>query len=278
MPRNLLIRRVVPSTSMLTYNAVARRVLDAFDVVPRLAYREFRDLPPNHLRIRVGVGNRLFANQVHHLRQGDLKWFHWLSWGWVSMTSDIVELGVGCGRYARHIRDVAYYGTGYSGSYLGIDIDAEALEWCRRNFDERFEFAQSTHASSSYRNDRVATEAFRIPRDDASVDFLFGISVFSHLLEDTANAYLVEGARILRPGSVLTATCFCVDLPGSGRGDRQSFPHRLGRTFVQSRRQPTAAVAYRSSDLVDLALDAGFAEARIEHDPEAVQSCLVCIR
>ena len=101
---------------------------------------------------------------------------------------DVVELGVGCGRYARHIRDLSSYGTAYSGSYLGIDIDAEALEWCRRHFDDRFEFVQSTHASSSYLNDRASTEAFRIPRDDASVDFVFGISVFSHLLEDTLRA------------------------------------------------------------------------------------------
>ena len=70
MSLNLMIRRVVPSTSKLTFNPLARRVLDAFDVIPNLLYREFRELPPNHLRIRVGVGNRIFANQVHHLQAG----------------------------------------------------------------------------------------------------------------------------------------------------------------------------------------------------------------
>ena len=62
---------------MLTYHPVARRVLDAFDVVPNLVYKEFRDLPPNHLRVRVGVSNRLFANQVHHLRQAVKRWMYW---------------------------------------------------------------------------------------------------------------------------------------------------------------------------------------------------------
>ena len=278
MSLNLRIRRVVPSTSKLTYHPVARRALDAFDVVPNLVYREFRDLPPNHLRVRVGVGNRIVANQVHFLREGVQRWMAWLEAGWVTMDSDIVDLGVGCGRYAQHVRDRRYYGRTFAGSYLGIDIDAEALQWCREHYDDRFEFVQSTHDSSSYVNDLASSSAYRIPRDDATVDFMFGVSVFSHLLEETAMDYLREGARILRPGGVLAMTCFCVDLPSVTMGDRQSFEHRIGRTYIQSRRQPTAAVAYESKVLIDMALEAGFHEARVDHDPGAIQQCLVATR
>jgi hypothetical protein len=47
---------------------------------------------------------------------------------------------------------------------------------------------------------------------------------------------------------------------------------------VQSLKQPTAAVAYDSKVLIDMALEAGFTEARVDHDAEAVQQCLVAIR
>jgi SAM-dependent methyltransferase len=278
MSLNLKIRRVVPSTSMLTYHPVARRVLDAFDVVPNMVYKEFRELPPNHLRVRVGVSNRLFANQVHHLRQGVQRWMNWFENGWVTMDSNIIDLGVGCGRYAQHFKNLSYYGHRYSGSYLGIDIDAEALEWCRENFDDRFEFVQSTHESTSYVNDQAKPDEYRFPRDDGTVDFIFGESVFSHLLEDTAMNYLREGARVLRPGGVMAVSCFCIDLRGKKFGDRQSFDHKMGRTYVQSLKQPTAAVAYDSDVLIAMALEAGFSEARVDHSAEAVQQCLVATR
>ena len=53
------LRKLFPSTSKLTFNPLFRAVMNASDFVPRLIYPEFRTLPPNHLRIRVGVGNRI---------------------------------------------------------------------------------------------------------------------------------------------------------------------------------------------------------------------------
>ena len=61
------VRRLFPSTSLLTFNPLFRTIINAFDIVPRLIWSEFRDLPPNHLRVRIGVGNRIINNQVHFL-------------------------------------------------------------------------------------------------------------------------------------------------------------------------------------------------------------------
>jgi hypothetical protein len=59
------LRKLYPSTSKLTFNPLFRAAVNAFDVVPRLIFPEFRSLPPNHLRIRIGVGNRILNNQTH---------------------------------------------------------------------------------------------------------------------------------------------------------------------------------------------------------------------
>lgn len=278
MSLNLRLRRLLPSVSRLTYHPLVKRLLDLLDVIPAWFYKEFRRLPPNHLRCRVGVSNRIFANQVLHLQRGVPHWLYWFGAGWCSLDSDIVEIGVGCGRRAMHVRDLTFHGRRFEGTYLGIDIDEEALTWCRENFDGRFEFVQSTHPSRSYVNTASRRDAYRIPRDDGSTDFVFGTSVFSHLLEDEARNYLAEGARILRPGGRMVVTCFCLDLEPRKLGDRYTFSHRMGNAYVESLSQPEAAVAYESSYLCALARELGFSEAEIAHRPNDVQHSLVCTR
>ena len=278
MAVNRAVRRFVPSVSRLTYSRLFRFLSWLADLMPRLVWREFRELPPNELRCRVGVGNRLFTNQVLHLRQGVDFWLYAATRGWYDLDSDIVEIGVGCGRRAFHLRDLRLSDATFAGTYLGIDIDAALLDWCRANFDDRFAFAQSTHSSTSYRNDAAAPGAYRIPRDDASADFVFGTSVLTHLLEDEVRNYLAEAARILRPGRTLAMTCFALDLVPATMGDRHTFRHRVGNAHVESLAQPTAAVAYEAAFLEQAARDSGFDEVRIMHDPADVQHVLVCTR
>jgi hypothetical protein len=276
MSVNLLIRRIFPSISRLTYHPAVRVFLRLFDVAPRAVYREFRDLPPNDLRCRVGVGNRLFANQVLHIKQGYNFWLYAFSNGWCDFSSAIVEIGVGCGRRAFHVRDFQLHLERFNGSYLGIDIDEELLNWCRANFDQRFEFVQSSHSSRSYVNTAATEGYFRIPRADESIDFVFGTSVFSHLLEPQVRNYLEEGARVLKEGRVMAMSCFCIDLASASVGDRHSFTWQIGSAFVQSLKQPEAAVAYESEFIKKLAIASGFSSAEVMHDPVTVQQLLVC--
>ena len=273
------LRRVVPSVARLTYNPAVKSVLAAADVPPRLWFKEFRDLPPNHLRVRVGVRNRLFANQVVYLRRGISFWFWALGEQLCRLDSDIVEIGCGCGRRPHHLRDFKFHDRRYTGSYLGIDVDREMLDWCRANFDApRFEFVQSTHASVAYRNEQAAATTFRIPRPDESVDFVFGTSVLTHVLEPGLVNYLDEAARILRPGCFLAMSCFCSDYPPATYGGRHTFPHRLGEAWVESRKVPEAAVAYSERFLLDQARRSGFAEAELRRNPGGGQHMLVARR
>jgi hypothetical protein len=69
-----LARRLVPSTAMLSYNRVFKLVGNGLTRLPDLVFPEFRQLPPNHLRVRVGVGNRLFNNQAIDLDKESIAW------------------------------------------------------------------------------------------------------------------------------------------------------------------------------------------------------------
>ena len=104
------LRKLFPSTSKLTFNPVFRAAVNALDVVPRLMFPEFCELPPNHLRIRIGVGNRILNNQTHFLVHARDFWMFVFSEGIATMHSDILDIGAGCGRWAHWLRDYNFRG------------------------------------------------------------------------------------------------------------------------------------------------------------------------
>ncbi len=272
------VRRFIPSVSKLTYHPLVRWGLDLFDLLPRLMFRELRRLPPNHLRVRVGVGNRLFANHVAHQIQTAGFWATALAEGWCGFESTILDLGSGCGRYAQWLRDLNYKGPRFRGRYIGVDIDEEALDWCAAHFDRRFVFHRSSHGSSSYRPAAPAAEAFVIPEPSASVDFILAMSLFTHLLEAEADNYLREAARLLRPGGLVAITFFCLDYPPPTLGGRHSFRHVMGRARVESLDQPTAAVAYDEAVMRDMVERAGLVPLQLMTGDGDWQPLLLCRR
>ena len=108
--------------------------LDVLDRALCWPWRELRGLPPNRMRIRVGVRNRIFFNGAHFVRFPVNFWLEALAAGVVRPDSRIVDLGSGCGRFAAVWRDFMYHGRGFTGVYTGVDIDEEMLAWCRGHF------------------------------------------------------------------------------------------------------------------------------------------------
>jgi SAM-dependent methyltransferase len=274
--RNLALRRFVPSVAKLTYNPLFGALLSVADVVPGKLFREFGRLPPNRMRARVGVGNRIFTNQVMYLLRGYPMWMYALARGYVDFDSDIVEIGCGIGRRSHVMRDFRFHDVRFTGSYLGIDIDPEMIAWCRANFDDRFEFALSSHPSEAYRNaDANNDHYYVIPRNDTTIDFVFSTSLLSHLLEPQIRNYFAEGARILKPGGRMMMSFFAIDLNPKLLDDRYTFSHRMGPAYVESLEVPEAAIAYESAWMIAAAREAGFQSAEVLHDPADVQQMLV---
>jgi SAM-dependent methyltransferase len=258
-----LSRRIIPSTSLLSHNPVFKLLVDSVDLLPRAFWPEFRELPPNHLRIRVGVGNRFFSNQVNYLRAAESFWLYCLNNGLIHLDSVIVDIGCGCGRFAHHLRDYSFKGSSFSGKYIGIDIDQEMLDWCSAHFHEpHFHFEHSTHASVSY-HQSGSKERYVLSPDDESVDFVFSASLFTHLLEPELTNYCEESYRILKPGGKMLMYFFCLDYPPPTFGGRHTFQHQVGNARVESLKVPEAAVAYSEKFLVNLAREKGFGDARV---------------
>jgi SAM-dependent methyltransferase len=74
----------------------------------------------------------------------------------------------------------------------GCDPNAPAIEWARGHFPE-IDFAVSTGAPP-------------LALPDQSLDLVYAISVWSHFAPGRAREWLIEMARLLRPGGVLVLT------------------------------------------------------------------------
>ncbi len=265
-----LLRLLIPSAAHLSYNPFFKFVGNSLAGLLSLPFPEFRALPPNHLRVRVGVGNKAVNNQAYHLAVGRDYWFNWLSKGFCDDRSDIVEIGCGCGRIAHHLR-----GDWFEGSYLGVDIDSEQIDYCRRSFPaDRFAFALSPHRSATYKAgdddgfDRV--DVGSLLGEENSKDFVFSTSLLTHLLEREIADYLTACHRVLRCEGRLFMTFFCLDY--IQRGGRWTFNHKIGRAHCESFKYPEAAVAYDEATMIDMATSHGFTDVTVL--PRSGQSVL----
>ncbi len=266
------IRKIFPSTSKLTFNPLFKATVNAFDVLPRLVFPEFRGLPPNHLRIRIGVGNRILNNQAHYLTHARDFWMFVFTERLAGAGSTIVDIGSGCGRWAHWLRDYNFRGRTFTGRYIGVDIDAEAIAWCEQHFDaERFRFHHSSHASVSYNQDGEPTSHYTVPERNGTVDLVVSNSLLTHVLEAELENYIKESYRLLKSGGAIMHSHFNLDYPPATYGTRHTFQHTIGNARVESMEQPEAAVAYRTDYLFKVCRAVGFKDCEIVHMPGGAQ-------
>jgi SAM-dependent methyltransferase len=274
------IRRFIPAVPALSRVRPLMWPIDLLDRALCWPIREFRGLPPNHLRIRVGVGNRLFFNAAQFRAMPINFWLDAFAEGHATMSSRILDLGCGCGRFAMPLRDFWFHGRVFDGEYLGVDLDQESLDWCRGHFPRpRFEFHRVDAASRTYNpgagNGACPTRP-ALPLGEGSRDFVLANSLFSHLLEPEAGWYLREAARVLRPGGWAHFSAFCIEHVDRSPRSRWSFPHRAGPAYVESLDYPEAAVAYEAAWLESACRDAGF--LTFEALPSPTQTMVRCRR
>ncbi|MCG8509029.1 MAG: methyltransferase domain-containing protein, partial [Rhodospirillales bacterium] len=115
-----------------------------------------------------------------------------------------------------------------------------------------------------------------LPVDDASQDFVFSTSLFTHLLERELGDYLRESFRVLRPGGVMRMSVFSIDHVAGKVKKRWKFEQRLDQAYVYDPQRPEAAVAYHADWLCQQARQAGF--DNVELMPHTAQSDLLAFK
>ncbi len=157
-------------------------------------------VPPVHLRRRVhgtddiesyeNVG-RMVSNTVFSYLNvnGDVAPFRGL------------DFGAGCGRVLVPLHDLC---RKHSSSYehvewFGSDVDRQAITWSQKNLGSIANFVA---------NDPMPPLPFR----DEFFDFIFSISVFTHIPEDMQFSWLAELSRVLKIGGPALFSTLSLDL------------------------------------------------------------------
>jgi ubiquinone/menaquinone biosynthesis C-methylase UbiE len=125
--------------------------------------------------------------------------------GGLRPTDRVLDVGCGVGGVAEVLADHLTTGT-----YVGLDVDAQAIEQCRAAIRRPgFDFAVIDVHSKKYNPTGAQTPAgYRFPFPDGSFEFVVLRSVFTHMLPDAIENYLHETARVLRPGGHAAITYF----------------------------------------------------------------------
>ncbi len=143
-------------------------------------------VPPASLRLRVGeasrhiyliTGERLFRRLLNQLKK------------YIKLEDcqSILDWGCGCGRLIRNFPEVVP-----SHRLHGCDIDPDAIKWLKENFPDMAFEAISPYPPTHY--------------SDSQFDFIYGISVFTHLTEQTQFMWLEELKRISKKDSIVAVT------------------------------------------------------------------------
>lgn len=146
-----------------------------------LAQTDYLPVPPQELRVRVGgwddadhflgVGRKIFWD-LKRLLNGVGKAFE--------SFDSILDFGCGCGRVTRFLMPTDHQ------TIIGTDIDPESIEWCDKNL---------SHIATFKTNDVLPPLEFA----DGTFDFVYCISVFTHLPENMQFRWLEELRRITKP-------------------------------------------------------------------------------
>jgi SAM-dependent methyltransferase len=91
----------------------------------------------------------------------------------------LLDFGVGCGRVARHWKGIAT-------EVHGSDYNPILVEWCRANLPFVKASTNQLNPPLSYPDNRF--------------DFIYALSVFTHLTEVQQHAWSAELQRVTRPG------------------------------------------------------------------------------
>jgi SAM-dependent methyltransferase len=176
---------------------------------------------------------------------------YFIELGGLQPEESVLDVGCGLGRMAIPL-------TGHlseRGRYRGIDIGREAIASCQRNITGKhphFQFEVADVYNQAY-NPRGAHKAseYQFPYPDGTFDFVYLVSVFTHMLPLEVRNYTAEVARVLKPGGRCLITYFLLnpqsrELIDAGRSSF-GFPHQHGEYWVMNERVPEEAVAYEES-------------------------------
>ncbi len=231
-----------------------------FDIRDRVTGKSDTEIPPRRLNIsgngsfrELGQHNVLLCQTLGRLKPSD----------------HVLDLGCGIGRTALAMASF----LSAEGSYEGLDVIQFAIKWCRSNIAARHSNFHFTHAdvfNKTYNpGGSSPASQYVFPFASETFSFIVANSLFTHLLPETANHYINEAYRVLKPGGRCLSTWFLLDgitEPFVSAG-KSIFPfkHRFEHHAQCTLDLPEQAVAFSRQYVEETFLKAGFTLETVQH-------------
>ncbi len=129
--------------------------------------------------------------------------------GMLTSTTDLLDVGCGCGRVARYLTDTPLR------SYVGFDRHPGMVQWCQEQIgtrDTRFTFQhfdlQSAYVHWDTHTGSISATEFTFPYEDGQFNAILLASVFTHMPPEEIRQYLQELQRVLRSGGKIVLSVF----------------------------------------------------------------------
>jgi SAM-dependent methyltransferase len=192
--------------------------------------------------------NRIFTGAGPYCEIGEEFFGYFKNYGNLRPTERVLDVGCGLGRMA--IALTTYLQP--PGQYDGFDIVPAGIEWCQQRFTPRhpnFQFVLADVYNAYYNpTGRVPPSEYRFPYPDATFDFVFLTSVFTHMMTSEVENYLAEIARVMRPAARCLITFFLLNNESRslmlGPRSAVNFAHGTGECRYAVPENPELVVAF----------------------------------
>jgi ubiquinone/menaquinone biosynthesis C-methylase UbiE len=205
------------SASSMNLRSLAKRLLPGFN--SRLVLRRAINLPRDAFEGLTGRRDPLVPphglwfvggeSDYKRVNQEYLGYF--VNLGGLRPDYRVLDVGCGIGITASSLTSF----LDPQGSYAGFDIVRVGIAWAQKNIAARFPNFSFVHADIFNKHynpkGKLSSSSFRFPYEDASFDFVFLKSVFTHLLPDSIQNYLQEIRRVMKPSGTCLATLFLMN-------------------------------------------------------------------
>jgi SAM-dependent methyltransferase len=235
--------KVVGITEKAKY--IIQKIANSFGYeIHRISGIDTTLIPPYHIRSIVGP----VANPDYYIFLGEQFFSYFKYLCGLKPNEDILDVGCGYGRMAVTL---AKY-LNKNATYEGFDVIPILIDWCRTNISSKypsfhFQLVDVFNESFNPKGQFQASE-YRFPYKDESFDFIFLLSVFTHMRPQDLENYLSEISRVLRKGQRCLITYFLLNTQSLAFIDAKlstlDFNYIFGNYRSVSQITPEDAVAY----------------------------------
>jgi SAM-dependent methyltransferase len=173
---------------------------------------------------------------------------YFVDYGGLKQTDRVLDIGCATGKIALPLTNY----LSKEGSYVGFDLKRKQIDWAKNNITTKFpnfEFYKVNVINPIYSDVGENAKDFVFPYEDSTFDFVFLVSIFTHMLPEDVENYLSEIQRVLKVGGKCVLTFFLLNSKSIGLVEAGlssfNFCFPVGECLTDHPDAPEEAIAYK---------------------------------